>query len=40
MSTVPQAEHIVVIDRSADDVFDYLADGRNNPQRRPGVLEN
>jgi uncharacterized protein YndB with AHSA1/START domain len=39
VSTVPHAEHTVVISRSADDVFDYLADGRNNPQWRPGVLE-
>jgi uncharacterized protein YndB with AHSA1/START domain len=39
MSTVPQAEHAVIINRSASDVFDYLADGCNNPQWRPGVLE-
>jgi uncharacterized protein YndB with AHSA1/START domain len=39
VSTVAQAEHTVTIDRSADDVFDYLADGHNNPQWRQGVLE-
>lgn len=36
---MPQAEHTITIGRSADDVFDYLAEGRNNPQWRPGVLE-
>jgi uncharacterized protein YndB with AHSA1/START domain len=39
VSTVSQAEHTVIIGRSADDVFDYLADGCNNPQWRRGVLE-
>lgn len=34
-----QAEHTVTIERSADDVFDYLADGTNNPQWRTGVVE-
>jgi uncharacterized protein YndB with AHSA1/START domain len=39
VSTVRQAEHTVRIDRSAEDVFDFLADGTNNPQWRAGVLE-
>ena len=34
-----QAEHTVTIHRSAEDVFDYLADGRHNKQWRAGVLE-
>ena len=36
---MPHAEHTVTIDRSAEDVFDFLADGTNNPRWRPGVLE-
>jgi uncharacterized protein YndB with AHSA1/START domain len=33
------AEHTVTIRRSAEDVFDYLADGCNNPHWREGVVE-
>ncbi|WP_375481866.1 SRPBCC family protein [uncultured Mycobacterium sp.] len=36
---MPQAEHTVTINRSAEDIFDFLADGENNPKWRPGVLE-
>lgn len=36
---MPRAEHTVTIHRSAEDIFDFLADGTNNPQWRPGVLE-
>jgi uncharacterized protein YndB with AHSA1/START domain len=36
---VPEAEHTVTIDRSAEEVFDFLADGTNNPKWRPAVLE-
>lgn len=36
---MPTAEHTVTINRSAGDIFDYLADGANNPQWRPGVVE-
>jgi uncharacterized protein YndB with AHSA1/START domain len=39
LSAVRQAEHTVTIGRSAEDVFDYLADGSNNPRWRPGVVE-
>lgn len=34
-----QAEHTVTICRSAEDIFDYLADGTNVPNWRAGVLE-
>jgi uncharacterized protein YndB with AHSA1/START domain len=36
---MPHAEHKVTINRSAADVFDYLADGTNNREWRSGVLE-
>jgi len=36
---MPRAEHTVTIHRSAEDVFDFLADGTNNPLWRSGVLE-
>jgi uncharacterized protein YndB with AHSA1/START domain len=36
---VPEAEHTVTIARSTEDVFDFLADGTNNPRWRPAVLE-
>jgi uncharacterized protein YndB with AHSA1/START domain len=39
LSTVREAEHTVTIGRSAEDVFDYLADGENNPRWRAGVVE-
>jgi uncharacterized protein YndB with AHSA1/START domain len=34
-----RAEHTVTINRPASEVYDYLADGTNNPQWRSGVLE-
>lgn len=34
-----QSEHTVTIGRSAEDVFDFLADGANNPRWRAGVVE-
>lgn len=36
---MPHAEHTVTINCSAEDVFDYLAEGTNNTQWRPGVVE-
>lgn len=36
---MPRAEHTVTIHRSAEDIFDFLADGTNNPLWRSGVLE-
>jgi len=36
---MPHAEHTVTINRSAGDVFDYLADGTHNRDWRHGVLE-
>lgn len=33
------AEHTVTIARSAEDVFDFVADGTNNPRWRPTVLD-
>jgi uncharacterized protein YndB with AHSA1/START domain len=36
---VSHAEHRVIVARPIDQVFAYLADGRNNRQWRPGVLE-
>jgi hypothetical protein len=36
---MPHAEHTVTINRSAGDVFDYLADGTHNRDWRNGVLE-
>jgi uncharacterized protein YndB with AHSA1/START domain len=36
---MPNAEHTVTIDRPANDVFDYLADGTHNREWRAGVLE-
>jgi uncharacterized protein YndB with AHSA1/START domain len=36
---MPHAEHTVTIDRPAQDVFDYLADGTHNRDWRSGVLE-
>lgn len=36
---MPHAEHTVTIRRSAQDVFDYLADGTRNPDWRAGVIE-
>jgi uncharacterized protein YndB with AHSA1/START domain len=39
LSAVRQAEHTVTIGRSVEDVFDYLADGTNNPRWRAGVVE-
>jgi uncharacterized membrane protein len=32
-------EQTVTVDRPIDEVFAYLADGRNNPDWRVGVLE-
>ena len=34
-----RSEASAVIDRSAEDVFDFLADGTNNPTWRDGVIE-
>ncbi len=34
-----RGEHSVSIDRPADVIFDYIADGTNNPRWRPSVLE-
>jgi uncharacterized protein YndB with AHSA1/START domain len=39
MTAMAQAEHTVTIHRSAEEIFDYLADGTNNPHWRAGVLE-
>lgn len=36
---MPHAEHTVTIHRSAEDIFDFLADGANNPHWRSGVVE-
>jgi hypothetical protein len=33
------AQHTVSIDCGIDTVFDFLADGTNNPQWRTGVIE-
>jgi uncharacterized protein YndB with AHSA1/START domain len=33
------AEHSVTVNRSAQDVFDYLADGTHNREWRSGVIE-
>jgi uncharacterized protein YndB with AHSA1/START domain len=33
------AEYSVIINRAAQDVFDYLADGTHNPEWRSGVVE-
>ena len=33
-----EAEHTVTIRRSAEDIFDYLADGTNNLRWRPAVV--
>lgn len=38
-STVPAAVHAVTIHRSPDDVFRFIADGRNGPKWRSGVLD-
>jgi uncharacterized protein YndB with AHSA1/START domain len=37
--TVAHTEQTVTIDRPIADVFDFLADGTNNPRWRSGVLE-
>jgi carbon monoxide dehydrogenase subunit G len=36
---MPQASYAVTIARSADEVFDFLADGEKCTQWRPGVLD-
>ncbi len=36
---MPHAEHTVAVSRPIDEVFAYLADGRNNAHWRSGVLE-
>jgi len=36
---MPHAEHTVTVNRPADAVFDYLADGTHNSEWRSGVLE-
>src|SRR6266702_768824 len=36
---MPHAEHTVTINRPAQEVFDYLADGTHNRDWRSGVLE-
>src|SRR6266567_1381439 len=36
---MPHAEHTVMINRPAHEVFDYLADGTHNRDWRSGVLE-
>ncbi len=36
---MPHAEHIVIIDRPAMEVFEYLADGTHNSEWRSGVVE-
>lgn len=36
---MPHAEHSVTIRRRIDEVFDYLAEGTNNPRWREGVRE-
>ncbi len=36
---MPHAEHTVTIDRPIAQVFEYVADGSNNPRWRAGVLE-
>lgn len=36
---MPHAEHIIIINRPASDVFSYLADGTHNREWRSGVLE-
>ena len=36
---MPHAEHSVTIDRPANEIFEYLADGTHNSQWRSGVLE-
>lgn len=33
------AEHSVTVERPAEDVFDFVADGHNNPRWRPSVLD-
>ncbi len=33
------AEHTVTIARSAEEVFDFVADGTNTPRWRPTVLD-
>jgi uncharacterized protein YndB with AHSA1/START domain len=36
---MPEAANEIVIDRSVEDVFAFLADAENDKQWRPGVLE-
>jgi len=36
---MPHAEHTIIINRPASDVFSYLADGTHNREWRAGVLE-
>ena len=36
---MPHAEYTVIIDRTAREVFDYLADGTHNSEWRAGVLD-
>ncbi len=36
---MPQAQHTVTIRRPVEAVFDFVADGENCPQWRPGVLD-
>jgi tRNA A37 threonylcarbamoyladenosine synthetase subunit TsaC/SUA5/YrdC len=38
-SKEPSAENPVTINRSIEDVFAYLSDGRNDRHRRSGVVE-
>src|SRR5215471_11779164 len=39
MGRMQHAEHTVTVRRPVSDVFNYLADGRNNREWRAGVLE-
>jgi uncharacterized protein YndB with AHSA1/START domain len=36
---VPHAERTITVARPIEEVFDFFADGRNNPRWRPGVIE-
>jgi len=38
MKNMPHIEREIVINRPVDEVFDFLADGRNEPQYNPNML--
>jgi uncharacterized protein YndB with AHSA1/START domain len=38
MKNMPQIEREIVINRPVEEVFDFLADGRNEPQYNPHML--